>query len=89
MEENKKELHDHEEHHHHHHDHEGGTDKEKLLALMKYMSSHNADHNEELEHLAQHVRESGNDEAYELTMEAVRLFSEGNEILKKALSKME
>ena len=84
--------HDHEHHHeleHHHHDHEGGTPAEKLYALMNYMVTHNADHTHELEHLAEHVKESGNTEAYDLTMEAVRFYDQGNEVLKKALEKMD
>lgn len=87
MGEDNKEIH---EHHHHHHDHgDEGTSYERLLALLKYMSGHNSDHTEELAHLALQVKEMGNTEAYNLTMEAVRFFEQGNGALKKALEHME
>ena len=85
MEENRHEHH----HHHHHHDHEGNAPDKRLYALMNYMLSHNADHAKELEQLALKVKESGNDEAYEHTVEAVRFFSQGNDALKKALEHLE
>lgn len=76
---------EHEHEHHHHHDHEGGTPADKLHALMNYMVTHNADHTHELEHLAGHIKETGNDKAYDLAMEAVKLYEQGTEVLKKAL----
>ena len=76
------------EHEHHHHDHDGQAPADKLYALMNYMVAHNEDHTHELEHLAEHVKEAGNSEAYDLAMEAVRFYDQGNEALKKALGKM-
>jgi hypothetical protein len=56
---------------------------------MNYMVTHNADHTAELEHLAEHIREAGNDKAYDLAMEAARLYTQGTEVLKKALEAMD
>ena len=55
---------------------------------MRYMTAHNADHTRELEDLAGQVRAAGNEESYELAMEAVRFFDQGNEALAKALEKL-
>ena len=54
---------------------------------MKYMAGHNADHTRELEELAGKARDAGAGEAYDLIMEAVRFFDQGNESLSKALEK--
>ncbi len=79
--------HDH-DHHGHSHAHEhGGRPADQLFALMKYMAGHNADHTRELEGLAGKAREAGAGEAYDLIMEAVRFFDQGNESLSKALEK--
>ena len=80
-------THEHEVHHHHH-DHSEAKPLEQLYALMKYMTGHNADHTRELEAMAGKLKEAGNEEAYELTMEAVRFFDQGNEVLARALEKI-
>lgn len=80
-------THEHEVHHHHH-DHSEAKPLEQLYALMKYMTGHNADHTKELETMAGKLKDAGNGEAYELTMEAVRFFDQGNEVLSKALEKI-
>lgn len=80
-------THEHEVHHHHH-DHSEAKPLEQLYALMKYMTGHNADHTRELETMAGKLKDAGNGEAYELTMEAVRFFDQGNEVLSKALEKI-
>ena len=84
--------HEHDHHHehehghgHHHHEHEGEAPDKRLFALLNYMYSHNSDHTNELEQMAASVRSTGNEEAYEHTMEAVRFFKDGNEALKKAI----
>ena len=81
----------HEHTHEHHHEHSHGDapaqPMEQLYALMKYMAGHNADHTRELEGLAGKAKEAGADEAYDLIMEAVRFFDQGNESLSKALEK--
>jgi hypothetical protein len=56
---------------------------------MNYMVTHNADHTAELEHLAEHIRETGNDKAYDLAMEAAGLYTQGTEVLKKALEALD
>ena len=92
-------AHAHAEEHHHPHDHEhthvhthehthgdaGAQPMEQLYALMKYMAGHNADHTRELEGLAGKAKEAGAAEAYDLIMEAVHFFDQGNESLGKAL----
>jgi hypothetical protein len=55
---------------------------------MRYMAGHNADHTRELEGLAKELLEAGNREAYDLAMEAVRFFDQGNAALANALEKM-
>ena len=60
---------------------------EQLYALMKYMAGHNADHTRELEELAGEVSAAGNLDAYDLIMEAVALFDQGNAVLKLALER--
>ena len=61
---------------------------DQLTALMRYMAGHNADHTRELEELAGGLKAAGKQEAYDLAMEAVRFFDQGNEALKKALEKL-
>ena len=80
--------HEHAHTHEHHHEHGEGKPLEELLALMKYMTGHNAAHTQELEALAQEVRDAGQDAAYDDIMEAVRRFTEGNAALARALEKM-
>ncbi len=85
--------HEHPHTHEHTHDHEhshgsaAAQPMDQLYALMKYMAGHNADHTRELEGLAGKAREAGAGEAYDLIMEAVRFFDQGNESLSKALEK--
>jgi hypothetical protein len=51
---------------------------EELLALMKYMVSHNAAHAKELADLAVQLKNAGSDMAYEQVMAAVSDFEKGN-----------
>ena len=51
---------------------------EELLALMKYMVSHNAAHAKELADLAVQLKKAGSDMAYEQVMAAVSDFEKGN-----------
>ena len=95
--------HDH-EHHHHHHDHEhhdcsgncggcnGGcehTPMEELLALMKYMTGHNAAHARELADLAVQLDKAGQHEAYHQVMHAVEDFEKGNLRLSAVLASLD
>ena len=94
-------LHEHGHEHHHHHDHGcagecgscgGGcehTPMEELLALMKYMASHNAAHANELAALAQQLQKAGNPMAYEQVMAAVSDFEKGNMRLQAVLASLE
>ncbi len=81
--------HDHDHHCDHHHDHDhscncGGdcachhTPLDELLALMKYMVSHNASHARELAELADQLKKAGHPESYEQVMHAVSDFEKGN-----------
>ena len=65
--------------HSHDHDHShGGTPMEELLALMKYMVSHNDAHAQELAGLADQLQEAGNVRAYQRIMDAVADFDMAN-----------
>ncbi len=75
--------------HHEHHTHDNGVaPMEELVALMKYMVSHNAEHTHELEHLALDIKDAGNEEVYNKVMSAVENYHKGNDILADALSKL-
>ena len=54
------------------------TPMEELVALMKYMVSHNASHARELAELAMQLKKAGSDVAYEQVMAAVSDFEKGN-----------
>ena len=54
------------------------TPMEELLALMKYMVSHNAAHAKELADLATQLQKAGEPAAYEQVMAAVSDFEKGN-----------
>ena len=87
--------HDHEHCHEHchHHDHCGGhcdhTPMEELVALMKYMVSHNAAHAKELADLARKLDEAGNHTAFEQVMAAVADFEKGNMRLSVILASLD
>ena len=92
-------------HEHHHHDHEhshdcsgncGGcasqcehTPMNELLALMKYMVSHNAAHARELADLAVQLEKAGSHMAYEQVMAAVSDFEKGNLRLTAVLASLD
>ncbi len=65
------------------------TPMEELLALMKYMASHNAAHARELADLAQQLQKAGSHAAYEQVMAAVSDFEKGNLRLTAVLSSLE
>lgn len=75
-------MHMHHEHEHHH----TGTPLEELVVLMKYMVGHNAEHTHELAHLAEDIKETGNEAVYEEIMKAVEFYNQGNDVLAKALA---
>jgi len=95
--------HDHDHHHHEHHEHHDHchsdcgscaskcehTPMEELLALMKYMASHNAAHANELAELAKQFQIAGNAAAYEQVMAAVSDFEKGNMRLSMVLKSLE
>ena len=82
-------------HEHSHHDHDCGhchcdhTPMEELVALMKYMVSHNAAHARELADLAVQLHKAGNPMAYEQVMAAVSDFEKGNLRLSAVLSSLD
>ena len=87
--------------HDHNHSHEcagscgdcaGGcqhTPMEELVALMKYMVSHNAAHARELAALAEQLKKTGNNAAYEQVMVAVSDFETGNLRLSAVMNSLE
>ncbi len=96
--------HDHPHDHHHHdhpHEHECSgscqgcqsqcehTPMEELMALMKYMVSHNAAHARELADLAVQLQKAGSHTAYEQVMAAVSDFEKGNMRLSVVLSSLD
>ena len=91
----------HEQGHEHHHSHEcshdchscasacSHTPMEELLALMKYMVSHNAAHAKELADLAAQLEKAGSHMAYEQVMAAVSDFEKGNMRLSLVLTSLD
>ena len=92
-------LHGHD--HEHNHSHECGgncggcaggcehTPLEELMALMKYMVSHNAAHARELADLAVQLEKAGSHMAYEQVMAAVSDFEKGNLRLSAVLASLD
>ena len=65
------------------------TPMEELLALMKYMVSHNAAHARELADLAVQLEKAGSHAAYEQVMAAVSDFEKGNLRLSTVLASLD
>ena len=65
------------------------TPMEELLALMKYMVSHNAAHAKELADLAVQLEKAGSHMAYEQVMAAVSDFEKGNLRLSAVLASLD
>ena len=59
---------------------------DEMLALMKYMVSHNQAHAEELAQLAQQLDDAGNHSAYRRVMDAVVNYDVGNATLAAVLA---
>ena len=77
--------HTHSHEHDHHHSH---TPMEELLALMKYMTAHNAAHAKELADLAVKLNEAGSHASYRKVMDAVACFEQGNNMLVEVLKEL-
>ena len=65
------------------------TPMEELLALMKYMVSHNAAHAKELADLAAQLDKAGSHAAFEQVMAAVSDFEKGNMRLSMVLASLD
>ena len=78
--------HTHSHEHDHHHSH---TPMEELLALMKYMTGHNAAHAKELTDLAVKLDEAGSHASYNKVMDAVACFEQGNAMLAEVLVELD
>lgn len=65
------------------------TPMEELVALMKYMVSHNAAHAKELADLAVQLQKAGSNAAFEQVMAAVSDFEKGNMRLSVVLASLE
>ena len=92
-------LHEHGHEHNHSHECSGScnscasgcnhTPMEELLALMKYMVSHNAAHARELAALADQLEKAGSHAAFEQVMAAVSDFEKGNLRLTAVLASLD
>ena len=92
-------LHEHGHEHTHSHDcggHCGScaggcehTPMEELVALMKYMASHNAAHANELAQLAMQLEKAGSHAAFEQVMAAVSDYEKGNMRLQAVLASLD
>ena len=71
--------------HSHHHD---ATPMEELLALMKYMVTHNDAHAQELAELADQLKQAGRGRAYQKLMDAVASFDMANAQLDAVLKEL-
>lgn len=75
--------------HSHSHTHDtSDTPIEELVAMVKYMTSHNTAHAEELAMLAQQLDDAGNHKAYSRIMDAVVNFDVGNATLSAVLESL-
>ena len=61
---------------------------DEMMALMKYMVSHNEAHAEELAQLAQQLEDAGRPGAYRRVMDAVSYFDMGNATLAAVLDEL-
>ena len=61
---------------------------EELLALMKYMVTHNDAHAQELAELADQLRQAGKGRAYQKLMDAVASFDMANAQLDAVLKEL-
>ena len=75
----------HSQHHHHHHDLEvSSASREEAIALLGYMVAHNEHHTEELEELAETMRQLNLDAAAEEIENSLGDFREGKLKLRAA-----
>ena len=74
--------------HSHSHLHRHDTPMEELLALMKFMVSHNDAHAQELAELADQLKEAGQTRAYQKIMDAVANFDIANAQLDAVLKEL-
>ena len=79
--------HDH-SHHHHNTASVPAAPMDEMMALMKYMVSHNEAHAEELAQLAQQLEDAGRPGAYRRVMDAVSYFDMGNATLAAVLDEL-
>jgi len=84
----RRHVHVHDHDHDHDHTHGTGTPMEELLALMKYMVSHNDAHAQELAGLADQLKEAGKLRAYREIMDAVAGFDVANARLDAVLKEL-
>ena len=80
--------HSHTHGHDHEHVHSAATPMDELLALMKYMVSHNDAHAQELAELADQLRDAGKFRAYQQIMDAVSNFDMVNAQLDAVLKEL-
>ena len=85
-------THDHEHMHDHEHAHDhahAATPRDELVALMRYMVGHNVSHTDELKELAHKLSHTGDSEACEQVLDAVRDYETGNRKLAASLERLQ
>lgn len=83
-------THPHTHDHEHSHDHDSGSNpKEQLLALIRYMVSHNTAHTEELAGIAYQLEQAGELDACAGLREVLSDYTSGNKKLAKILAELE
>ena len=81
-------THGHDHEHGHQHSHSAAAPMDELLALMKYMVSHNDAHAQELAELADQLKDAGKIRAYQQIMDAVSNFDMVNAQLDAVLKEL-
>ena len=82
--------HGHDHDHREHHDRTpGGTPREELVAMLRYMAGHNAAHTRELAELAGQLDTAGGHGQYEQVMLAVEEYRRANGRLQAVLEQLE
>ncbi len=61
---------------------------DELKALISYLVNHNESHTKELEDLSVSLKESGNLDAYNDVMDAIKEYKKGNKKLSSSLEKL-
>lgn len=80
-------MHTHDTHSHSHNN--DFSSLEEIVAMLKYMTNHNASHTNELLSIADKLKTIDNEEAYTKIMSAIDEYKKGNDYLAQALDSLE